>query len=125
MSIEITITPSDRQRYQYDAYLGEDLLCTSRIPFFDGARVLLRLGYDPDLPLTMRHVGSAYPSFVPVPIGQAAKLTVRENDEDGLRVRLYEPYSSKQRNRELRSVQQYDSKLAGSVTHGNGAVLGA
>lgn len=45
--------------------------------------MLLRLGYDADLLLTMRHQGSAYPSFVPVPIGQAAKLSVVENAQVG------------------------------------------
>ncbi|GLS66916.1 hypothetical protein GCM10007888_52990 [Methylobacterium oxalidis] len=58
MPIEIIIQPSSRHRHHYDAYLGSAHLCTSRIPFFDGARELLSKGYDPDAPLTMRHQGS-------------------------------------------------------------------
>ncbi|TXM64588.1 hypothetical protein FV226_26300 [Methylobacterium sp. WL12] len=124
MSIEIIIIPSPSHKRRYDAYLGTTLLCTSRIPFYDGARELLKLGYPPEALVNMRHRGKAYPSFVPIELAQAAKLTVRENDEDGLRVRLYEPYQPRERNWEQATAFQFGSKPAGSVTGGNEAVSG-
>jgi len=108
----------------YEAYLGDTLLCTSRLPFFDGARVMLKLGYLSETMVNMCHKGKAYPSFVSISLAKAAKLTVRENDEDGLRVRLYEPFPLRERNQEVNALR-CGSKPAGSVTHGNEAVLSA
>jgi hypothetical protein len=62
----------------YKAYLGDILLCTTRQPFYDGARELLKLGYSSETMVNMRHVGQPYPSFVPMTLAKAAKLTVIE-----------------------------------------------
>jgi hypothetical protein len=80
--MEIIVHVTDKHGV-YRAYLGSTLLCTTRQPFFDGARALLRLGYNPDEALNMRHQGSARPSFKPTTIGKAAKLTIVENEAEG------------------------------------------
>ena len=116
MPIEITITPTNRHRHHYDAYIGSTLLCTSRIPFFDGARVLLSKGYDPNTPLTMRHQGSALVSLRST-IGSAAKLTVVENGRDGPVFGAYEPYPLK----EKRKAEKLSASSA--VTQTDGAAL--
>lgn len=82
-AIQIIVHPKPNRQGHYDAYLGDDLLCSSRLPFFDGARALLGKGLPPTLMVTMRHHDRAYPSFVPMPLGQAAQLSVAENDASG------------------------------------------
>ncbi|WP_336492634.1 hypothetical protein [Methylobacterium nigriterrae] len=118
--IELTVRPNPRGYGPYRVYPGQTLLCTVRQPFYDGARELLRRGYSPDAFLTMRHEGSAHRSFVPIPIGQAAKLTVVENDADGLRVRVYEPRPIKA-NQEKKglSSRSINSKPEGGTVHGS------
>ena len=56
----ITVTPTVRRPGRYDACLddGHVLVTASRQPFFDAARRLLDLGYDPTTVLVMRHAGS-------------------------------------------------------------------
>src|SRR4051794_32596146 len=76
----------------YEAYLGGTLLCTTDQPFFDGARALLKLGYGPEECLTMRHEGSAFPSFKPTTIGAAVKLTIRETAEIGPVAERWRPH---------------------------------
>ena len=123
MSIEIIIRPSAKRRYHYDAYLGETLLCTSRIPFFDGARGLLSRGYDPGTRLNLRHQGSAHVSLRST-IGSAARLTVVENRRQRPVFNRYEPYPLKERRKaEKLTASTTRSKHQGSVTHGKEAVL--
>jgi|SRR4051812_34451944 hypothetical protein len=74
----------------YEAYLNDTLLCTTRQPFYEGARTLLRLGYDADEVLTMRHQGKPHPSFKPTTIGKAAKLTVIENEAEGPKLAMHQ-----------------------------------
>jgi hypothetical protein len=76
--MEIIITPVTNRPGVYQAYLGDTVLCTSRLPLFDGAREMLKLGYPAETLVNMRHRGKAYPSFVPITLGKAAKLTVIE-----------------------------------------------
>jgi hypothetical protein len=66
----------------YDAYLvGEDrILCSSKMPFLDAARVLLNDGIaTPDDILVMRHAGSDV-NALSAPAGVAAKLTIEERE---------------------------------------------
>ena len=42
---------------RFDAYLNGELILTSRQPWYDAARELLRRGYPGDTLLTMRHAG--------------------------------------------------------------------
>ena len=124
MPIEITIQPSNRYRHQYDASVGDTFICTSRIPFFDGARVLLSMGYDPSTSLTLRNQSSAHASLKSR-IGVAARQTVIENGRRGPLFGVYEPYPLREeRKAERLSARRIGSVHQGSVTHGNDAVLG-
>lgn len=89
MSINITAYPLGDGRFF--AYLGNRPLCkASSTPFYSAARALLDEGVSPDTVLTMRHDGSSIVSLRST-VGQAAKLTVVEEDKKGLRVRKYRP----------------------------------
>jgi hypothetical protein len=60
----------------FDARLGDQLLCTSTIPFLDAARALLAEGADPDATLVMLHAGI---ESLRGRIGYAARFTVSES----------------------------------------------
>src|SRR5436190_7670169 len=57
-SIVITVSPAASNRGLYEARLGDRLLCSSRQPFFDAARVLVDEGCDLNAIMVMRHAGS-------------------------------------------------------------------
>jgi hypothetical protein len=78
-SIIVILAPLDR-RGRFSARLidGRPLVSSSRLPFCDSARELIRLGYAPDLLLLMRHEGSSVVALRSM-IGTAAKLTVEES----------------------------------------------
>jgi hypothetical protein len=76
--ITIILNPIGRGRFA--AALDERVLCRSRRPFLDSARVLLAEGADPATPFAMRHAGSDYDALRST-IGQAAGLTVLEPDD--------------------------------------------
>jgi hypothetical protein len=111
------IVHTSNQPGVYKAYYDETLLCTSRIPFFDGARELLRLGYPSEIMVNMRHQGNAYPSFVPTTLAKAAKLTVIETPTLGPVVKPFRepPFSEQPRNMPF--------LWNGSVTSGKEATL--
>lgn len=88
-AIELTIRPAKRAGI-YQAHLGGHLVCATRQPFYDSARVLLRAGYHPWLLLSMRHEGSSRRSLTST-IGAAATLTVRES-AFGIRTVPYRPW---------------------------------
>ena len=77
----ITVTPTVRRPGLYDACLdgGYVIVTASRQPFFDSARRLLDLGYDPTNVLVMRHAGSDTDAMTGQ-IGAAAKLRVKEGN---------------------------------------------
>jgi hypothetical protein len=58
--------------------MNNQLICTSRQPLLDAARVLLAEGFAPDAYLVMRHIGSAHDSLS-ASIGAAAQLTVEHS----------------------------------------------
>jgi hypothetical protein len=62
---------------KFEARAGDRLLCTSRQPFLDAARVLLAEGVDPAAPITMRHERTGTDSLKST-VGEAAKLSVYE-----------------------------------------------
>ena len=68
---------------KFDAYVDGHYIVTSREPLLDGARELLRRGYDPDTLVTTRHDGKAFYSFEPAPLGRLAGLTIEESEESG------------------------------------------
>lgn len=63
---------------RFDAYVGDAFIVCSRQPLLDGARKLLELGYNDDEPLTMRMHNREYDSFIPKPISEWAKWTIKE-----------------------------------------------
>ncbi|KQP95283.1 hypothetical protein [Methylorubrum extorquens] len=102
----------------YQAYVGDTLLCTSRQPFFDGAREMLKLGYPAETLVNMRRGGRAYPSFLPTTLGNAARLTVIETPTLGPVLKPFRetPFSEQ--------PQDMPFQRNGSVTEGNGSALG-
>ena len=87
--MNITVSPAGRGRYH--ARLDDRLLCTSYTPFFAAARVLKDEGVPLQTPLTMTHAGS--PTVcMRMPLGEAANLTVREDNGIGPVLRAYTPY---------------------------------
>ncbi|HEX6111073.1 MAG TPA: hypothetical protein VFZ10_02120 [Geminicoccaceae bacterium] len=76
---------------RFDAYLNGELILTSRQPWLDGARELLRRGYPGDTLLTMRHAGKDYDCFVPLEIGYLAKWSISDSDRGGLKRIRWQP----------------------------------
>ena len=78
----------------------------------------MRLGYPADTEVNMRHRRNAFPSFVPTPLGKAAKLTVVETATLGPALKPFRetPFSEQPQDRPF--------QWNGSVTDGNEAVTG-
>jgi hypothetical protein len=73
---------------RFDAYLGDELICTSRSGWHDPARALLARGYPPQTLLHVQHAGRPFdPTIVPQSIGELAKWEFIESDRDGIRKR--------------------------------------
>jgi hypothetical protein len=66
-----------RGRYAAEV-AGEIIVPATRMPFLAACRELVRRGYDPTTRAVMRHAGSTTDSLSG-PIGEAAKLTVRDS----------------------------------------------
>ena len=92
------IKPNGDHSGKFDAYLGDDSICRSREPLFDGARVLLARGYNPDTLLTTRHEGKQFDNFKPATIGELAALATSE-DQNGPRIVKWEPMSDAEKAR--------------------------
>jgi hypothetical protein len=86
-NIDITIMPKG---LLFAAYIGSDILTVSRTPFLSAARALLERGYPPSGVLTMRWEGETIISLRAT-LGDAARLTVVENDETGPTFGPYRP----------------------------------
>jgi hypothetical protein len=71
---------------------GEIVVRGTRQPLADGARALLRLGFDPATLLTMRMADRPYDSFQPAPIGELAKVSYSEGKNAPLRRIRWEPW---------------------------------
>jgi hypothetical protein len=89
MEIVIRFSHYTKRGPVYDALLNGSLLCSSRTPFLEGARVLLSQGYPPGRVIRMRHEESMHWSLQ-APIGKAAKLAVRDDRSSGPTFRVYE-----------------------------------
>ncbi len=82
--IEILVSPCSPAPYPkrwaglFEARVGDRLVCTSRQPLLDAARVLVAEGLDPDSVIVMRHAGSGTVALSSK-LGVAARLTVRED----------------------------------------------
>jgi hypothetical protein len=92
--IVITISPCQPRPFsgkwagRFEARLGERLLCVSRQPLLDSARILLAQGHSPDATIVMRSAGSQVDS-PKARLSTAAQLTV---NEDGPRFERWRPH---------------------------------
>ena len=75
-TITIRVCEIDERRGQFTAHLEGRLLCTSRQPFLDDARVLLGEGADPDATLVMMRGETV---SLRGRLGRAAGLVVEDN----------------------------------------------
>jgi hypothetical protein len=76
----------------YEASTGGEVICRSKTPLFSAARALLRRGVDPNTELRMVRFGSDM-TVMRARLGDAAELTVIENDKAGPRFGKYEPFT--------------------------------
>ena len=76
---------------RFDSYLDGVLLLTSRQPWYDGARELLRRGYPDDTLLTIRHAGKDHDSFVPRSIGYLAQWSISDSTRGRLKPIRWQP----------------------------------
>ena len=77
---------------RFEAWLGRELICVSRQPRLDGARVLLKRGISAETLLTTRAHNRDYDSWIPAPLGELAEWTIVESSRDGLLRRKWEPF---------------------------------
>ena len=70
---------------RFDGYLDGELILTSRQPWHDGARELLRRGYPGDTLLTIRHAGKDCDNSVPLEIGYFAQWSISDSNRGGLK----------------------------------------
>lgn len=75
--LEIRVAATSGGQYRATLQWDASLLCVSRVPFLDAARVLLGRGYDPQTKLIMRHEGSGT-DCLHATIAAAAAMTVEE-----------------------------------------------
>ena len=78
-SIIVIVAPVDRRgRFSARLFDGRPLITSSRAAFCAAARQLLKLWFDPEMALLMRHEGSSAVALRST-IGIAAALTVEES----------------------------------------------
>jgi hypothetical protein len=76
---------------RFDAYLNGELILTSRQPWYDAARELVRRGYPGGTLITIRHAGKDYDCFVPLEIGELAQWSISDSDRGGLKRIRWQP----------------------------------
>jgi hypothetical protein len=77
MSLLIIVSACRPRAHLFEARLADRVLCVSRRPLLDAARILLAEGCDPAVTIVMRHAGSEVYALS-ARLGAAAKLTVDE-----------------------------------------------
>jgi hypothetical protein len=88
----LSVTEVRGGRYEARLEGDERVLCVSRQPFVDAARVLVREGFGPTAMLVMRRVGSNVDALRAW-LGTVAKLTVRESGDGPPRFVLWKALS--------------------------------
>lgn len=91
--IVIVVTTLRGGRYEARLENAERVLCGSRHPFVDAARVLIVEGFDPTTVLVMRRVGSDVDALC-ARLGIAAKLRARETGDGPPRFVLWRAFSA-------------------------------
>lgn len=87
--IRLTLTPAETPG-KFIARLDGEFVCQSHQPIVDGARELLKRGFDPSLAMTARHDGKAFDSFAAHSVGAWAEITYSEG-ERGIRPGRWRP----------------------------------
>jgi hypothetical protein len=80
IQLNIVVRPAPGQPGVFEARLDSepDVLCVSREPLFDAARVLMALGHDPRSILRMRHFGKSEVALT-ARLSVAASLTIEQS----------------------------------------------
>ena len=83
--------PSDKRdkKSKFTVFVDGELIGLVNSPAYDGARLLLKLGYDPDRLMTTQSLYSKYHSWEPKPIREWANITVTESKNGDIRTRPY------------------------------------
>jgi hypothetical protein len=100
----IEVRPAARPGTYIAAIAGRDI-CTSRQPFLDGARILLREGASPETVIVMRWAGTTTDALTAT-VGAAAKLTVKEPDRGRPHFATWKPRHSSPVALPVRSIEQ-------------------
>ena len=76
-----TLTSDKRdKKSKFTIFLNGELIGLVNSPAYDGARLLVKMGYDQDRLMTTRSMDSQHNSFLPQPIHKFAKLRSVETD---------------------------------------------
>lgn len=83
--------PEDRldRKSKFALYLGETLIGLVASPIHDGARLLLKMGYDPETLMTTQAKDSQCSSWKPQPLWKWAKWTTEEADDRSVRAKPF------------------------------------
>lgn len=78
--------PSDKhdKKSKFTIFVNGEVIGLVNSPAYDGARLLVKMGYDPERLMTTKSVTSQHNSWKPQPIHKFAKLTVKERDKSGM-----------------------------------------
>lgn len=77
-----TTLPSDKsdKKSKFTIFVDGELIGLVNSPAYDGARLLVKMGYDPQRLMTTRSMDSQHNSWEPQPIHKFAKLRSVETD---------------------------------------------
>ncbi|MDB6181975.1 hypothetical protein [Paracoccus fistulariae] len=87
--------PSDKQdrKSKYAIFVDGQLIGLVNSPAYDGARLLVKMGYNPDRLMTTRAMDSQHYSWRPEPIRKFAKLRSVETDTRSIRSRSFREWA--------------------------------
>lgn len=95
-TVVLVVSERKRRNGLYTArYNGQVVVKGSKQPFFDSARKLVGRGLDPKARYVMRRSLDGPDDLIST-LGEAASLTVRENDQVGPVLRPWTPYGGPQ-----------------------------
>lgn len=77
------------KKSKFEIYLNGTSLGQVNSPTYDGARLLLKMGYDPEELLTTRQADSLHSSWKPQPLWRWAKWTTEEADDRSVRAKSF------------------------------------
>lgn len=77
------------KKSKFAIYLNDKFIGLVNSPSYDGARLLLKMGFDHDTPMTTQAQDSAHPSWRPQPLWKWAKWTTEEQYDRAVRVKSF------------------------------------